>query len=178
MPPRTVKMGRPKKAAAMRTMIIGPEAAALRGRRNAPAAARAGAGTVPPAVTSWTRGSKPKKRPRTTAASPAQSLASFFPIPVMKRTLMARKPAAMIMTTARFGRNPTRSDAAKAFTANDSALVPKASVSPDARAAVTASAGPFRRAGRNIPVARARCLFSRDVIAPAMKVAASTRCST
>ncbi len=161
----------------MRTMIIGPASPEISGCRDSPAADRAGTATEPPAVTSWTSGSKPKKSPMTTAASAAPQRAFFFSSVVMKRRLMARKPAAMMRTTSRFGRNPTRSAAVNAFLANDSALNPKARVSPEARAALTVAARPFRRSGRNIPVAKARCFFSRAVTAAAMNVIASTSCS-
>ncbi len=158
--------------------MSGPAAPSTSGLMTSAAALRTGREAVPPAVSSWTSGAKLRKRPRTRAAAPAQILAFFFPIVVTKRTLMTRNPAAMISTTARLGRKPTLSAGPNAVHTNDRALTPKANVRAEARTAVTVSAKPFKRSGRNMPVARARCFFSRDVTAPAMNVAARTRCST
>ena len=96
----------------------------------------------------------------------------------MNRTLMARNPTAMTRTTSRSGTRPSLSVAAKAVQVKDSALSAKARVKPEANAAETISAGPFRALGRNSPVAIAMCFFSLAVTAAAMKVAARTRCST
>ena len=103
-PPRTTKMGNPRKAAAMRTMIIGPASpkSAAAGDSWPRRAAR---GPCRPRSGRWTSGRSRRKSPdddRRERGAPTRLL--LFEV-VMKRRLMARKPAAMIRTTSRFGRN-------------------------------------------------------------------------
>ena len=162
----------------MSRTIIGPAAAAKTGCSASWTAVSAGIDAVPPPVSSWARGSKPRKSPRTAAATAATDPGLLLSSVVTNRTLMARNPTAMTRTTSRLGTRPSFSAAEKAFQVKDRELSAKARVRPEASTAERIAAGPFRDLGRNIPVAIAMCFFSRAVTAAAMKVAARTRCST
>ena len=157
-------MGRPRKAAAMSTMIIGPAAAARPGLSAAAAAVRAGSDGGPARRSAAgraarSRGRDPGAGPRPPPPRPGLLRSSV----VMKRTLMTRNPAAMIRTTSRLGRKPTQ-------------LVRRRKGGPGEGQRAHAEGqgqargqhrrdglrGPFQRPGRNIPVARAMCFFSRE----------------
>ena len=178
MPPRTRKMGKPRKADVIRMKMSGVASPKRRGRRNSWTDVRIGRDTVPPPVRSWASGPNPKKSPRSAAPAAAGTRAFFFSSVVMNRALMTRKPAAMIITTRRFGKGPTLSAAVKAFRANERALRPKASVSAADSTDVDTAATDFSGSRSDIAVASARCFPSREVMAAAMNVAASTRCWT